>query len=84
MDNISKESVLKDLTKYREALNILAGDMPIQCLCLPKPIENVLIKQDLLRVYDLLRTDLAKVKGLGKTRVRHLTSCLQELFSIPL
>lgn len=76
------EELLKGLTNYRNTLSYMAGDAPIGVLCLPKTIEKILLRNGCLRVYDLFDCDFAKIKGLGKVRIRNLTSSLNEFLSI--
>ncbi len=79
IQKINKQ-VTEGIQKYKQTINYMAGDAPINILCLPKAIETILLKQGILRVYDLLNRDLAKIKGLGKVRVDRLTSSLNEFF----
>lgn len=76
------EMTLKSLTKYDQLMNYMSADLPIESLCLPKQIEKILITNGFLRVYDILNTDLIKVKGLGKSRINLLTSRLNEFLSV--
>lgn len=59
----------QDLQNYRRCLSYLEGDAPIQVLCLPKAVQTILIKNDLLRIYDLSFERLKSVKGLGEKRL---------------
>lgn len=74
--------LLKSLQSYQKSISFMAGDAPIGVLCLPKSIETVLVRNDCLRIYDLFNRDLTKIKGIGKTRIRYLTSSLNEFISI--
>lgn len=76
------QELLKNLENYRKTLSYLNADAPIGVLCLPKVIENALLADGCLRVYDLFDRDLAEIKGIGKTRVERLTSSLNEFFSM--
>ncbi len=71
-----------DFEHYKKTVSYLGGNVPIQCLCLPVVIENALIADGCLRVYDLFNRDLTKIKGIGKTRVELLTARLDEFFSV--
>lgn len=86
MNNIevkdNEENFKKDLAHYRKTICYMEANVPIEVLCLPTVIENALINDGCLRVYDLLNRDLAKIKGLGRTRLRLLTSCLDEFLTI--
>lgn len=78
---INKE-LLESLQNYRKTISFLAGDAPIEVLCLSKPIEKALISDGCLRVYDLFDRDLTKIKGIGKTRIRELTTSLNQFISV--
>lgn len=77
-----REEVLKKLEEYRKTMSYLAADAPIEILCLPSVIQNSLIEHGLLRVYDLFDCDFTEVKGLGVGRIKRLTSCLDQFFSM--
>lgn len=75
-----KIKIDQNLKHYREVLSFLGADAPIQVLTLPKRIENVLIKNELFRLYDLIRVDLREIKGLGNAGITLLCSRLDEFF----
>lgn len=77
-----KEEVLKRMTDYRKTIDYMVTDAPLQILGLPVVIENILLDHGCLRVYHLLDMDFTKIKGLGETRVRLLTSGLDKFFSM--
>ena len=77
-----RDEVLKRFVDYKKTLAHLASDAPISVLCLPKPIENILVRQGLLRINDLFNVDFTKIKGLGSSRIRDLTACLDQFFSM--
>jgi len=77
-----RKEVLKKFSEYRNTLNYLAADAPIQVLCLPYTIEKILLGHGILRVYELFNLDLVKIKGLGEVRIRQLTSCLDQFFAM--
>lgn len=79
---VSDESFKEDLVHYRKTIAYMSANVPIQVLCLPKVVENALINDGCLRVYDLINRDLRKIKGLGKSRIDFLTSRLDEFFTI--
>jgi hypothetical protein len=90
VDDKKKKAIIKKINKklleslgnYRHFLNCMSADVPIGCLCLNPVIENILRENGFLRVYDLFNTDLTKIKGLGKRRIRELTSRLDEFVSM--
>ena len=77
-----KEEIKKNLIHYRNVVNYMGANVPIQVLCLPKTIENALIRQGYARVYDLINRDLTKIKGIGKARIDLLAASLDEFFTI--
>jgi hypothetical protein len=77
-----KEEVLKKFEDYRKTLNYMAADAPIGILCLKPEVEKILLAHGLLRIYDLFDCDFTKIKGFGVVRIRYLTSCLDQLFSM--
>jgi hypothetical protein len=77
-----REEVLKRLTDYRKMINFMAADAPISILCLKPAIEKALLSHGCLRVYDLFDVDFTEVKGLGVTRIRDLTTCLDKFLSM--
>ncbi len=79
---IDQERAKKDFEYYRTTLAFMGTNVPIQALCLPKSIENVLISNGCLRICDMINLDLAKIKGIGSNRLSLLTSRLDEFFSV--
>lgn len=77
-----KKRLLNSLNDYRNTLTYMYGDAPIGILCLPKTLETILINQGILRVYDLFNRDLTEIKGVGKSRIRDITSCLDQFLSM--
>lgn len=80
----SEHNFQKDLEYYRQTLHFLGANVPIGVLCLPKAIEKVLARNNILRVYDLIGLDLTEIKGLGPARTSLLASRLDEFFFISL
>ena len=76
------EKLMKSLEDYRVTLGYMLGDAPIGILCLDKTLESVLIKAGCLRVYDLFNRDFTEIKGLGKARIRDLTTRLNEFVAM--
>ena len=77
-----REEVGKRYAVYRKTMSFLALDAPIEIMCLRKDIENILLRNDLLRIYDLLDIDFSKIKGLGVKRTRLLTACLNQFIAM--
>lgn len=77
-----REEVLKSFSEYRKTLNYMSADAPIGVLCLPKSIENILINNGYLRVYDLFDANFTEIKGLGKTRIGEITACVDQFLTM--
>jgi len=77
-----RDEVLRKFEDYRKTMSFLACDAPVEILCLSKAIENILIKNGYLRVYDLFNMDFTKIKGLGVRRSRYLASSLDQFFAM--
>ena len=77
-----KEELLKNFSQYQDTMKYLTADTPIQTLCLAPVIENILLRNGFLRIYDLFNVDFFEIKGLGDARIRELTSRLDQFFSM--
>lgn len=64
-----KVNLKQDYENYKKNLSYIEADAPIQVLCLPKAIENILIKNRLSRVFDLRIESLKGIKLLGNKRL---------------
>lgn len=83
LDNkIKQERLKEDFLHYKKVLTFMEANIPIQALCLPAAIENILLREGLIRAYDLIGHDLSKIKGLGTRRLDILTHRLDEFFSM--
>jgi hypothetical protein len=76
------EEFKKNLSHYRQVMAYMGANVPVEVLCLPKPIESALLKEGFTRVYDLINHDLSKIKGIGKTRLSLLSARLDEFFTV--
>lgn len=81
---LGKQNVKKDFAYYKQVLSYMGADISIQVLCLPKSVENTLVREGIVRVYDLFNRDLTEIKGLGSARLDLLASRLNEFFSVSL
>lgn len=81
MEKLRKE-LKKRLEEYGNIMKYMATDAPIGVLCLPPQIEKILLDHGILRIYDLFDLDLIKIKGLGKIRIKELTSRLDQFLSM--
>lgn len=77
-----KQELKKKFDEYQTTMKFMLADAPIQILCLNPRIEDILLNEGFLRIYDLFNADLIKVKGLGVVRVKELTSRLDQFFSM--
>lgn len=77
-----REELSTKFEEYQKMMKFMAADAPLEVLCLPKTIENALFSHGCFRIYDLFNLDFTKVKGLGESRVRDLTSRLDEFLSM--
>ena len=77
-----REQLSKSFSEYRTTMKFMAADAPIEILCLQPAVEKILLNSGCLRIYDVFNLDLAKIEGIGPTRLRHLTSCLDQFFSM--
>lgn len=68
MKRIGKE-FSESVMKYKNFIEDSLYDVPIQVLCLPENINNILIKNNILRVVELRRIDLGSIKGLGSKKI---------------
>lgn len=72
----------EDYEYYKKTLHFMGADVPIGVLCLPDKINNILIKNDVLRVYDLCHYDFRSFKGIGEKAVGLITSRLNDFLSV--
>lgn len=77
-----KKILAKKFEEYEKTMKYLLADAPIQILNLDKLVEKILLDNGLLRVYDLFDVDFIKIKGFGAARLGHLTTRLNEFFSM--
>jgi hypothetical protein len=80
----SKIDIQKELSHYREVVGYMGANAPIGVLCLPRVIENILAKNDIVRVYDLINYKLDGIKGLGVERIDLIRARCDEFFSMPI
>lgn len=79
---LDKEELQKNLNHYRNVVNCLGANVPIECLCLPKKVEKALIKDGFILIYDLLYRDFREVRGIGKVTFDLIASRLDEFGTI--
>jgi len=74
--------LLESLRNYKNVLNYMSADLPIEVLCLNKKTEKILFKNGFLRVFELLDLDFTKIEGLNDLGCRYLTSRLNQFISM--
>ncbi len=79
---IRGDELAKSVIRYRDIMEKLEADLPLQCLCLPKSIEKILLDMGCLRIYDVVGLDLTKIKGIGDRRRAILSACLNQFLSM--
>ena len=82
INKLKQDELKSEILHYRNVVNYLGANVPIEVLCLPNEIENILIKSGYIRVYDLIGKNLAKIKGIGEARIGILTARLDEFFVV--
>lgn len=81
-NDLDKEAATKVLERYRKILFYMGANMPISALCLPKKLENTLLRAGFERAYDFIDADLKSVPGLGERGIEIIAARLNDLFSI--
>jgi hypothetical protein len=76
------EELVKNLSRYRNSLKLMALDAPISLLNLPRVVEKVLSDNGLHRIYDLSDIDFVEIKGLTETARNRLTASFNEFISM--
>lgn len=90
MDDLEKivyikgEELTQSVLRYRNIMNRLEADVDIRSLCLPKKIENKLLRMGCLRILDVIDLDLTKVKGIGPRTRGILHSSINQFLSMGL
>ncbi len=77
-----KFDLQKELSDYHKKIAYLSANVPIECLCLPKPINSVLIREGVTRIFDLLDRDIKEIRGIGSRRASFLASRLYQFLAM--
>lgn len=77
-----KQDFIKCIVNYRKCLEDMSYDVPIEVLCLPKDILGPLKRAGIFRVSDIIKTDLTKVKRLGRVRIAYINTKLREFLPV--
>ena len=64
-----KNHLIESIQNYKDCIDNFSYDVPIQVLCLPQNIQNILFRNNIFRVNDIRNTDLGKIKGLGDKKI---------------
>lgn len=78
MDMKIQKELVESLQNYRKTLSCMLADAPLEVLCLSTRLQNSLIANGCLRVYDLFDRDFTKIKGVGESGIRELTTSLDK------
>lgn len=81
LKEINKNSI-EALNNYSKTMKYMSADVPLEVLCLDSATLKALNSSGCLRVYDLFDRDLVEIEGLSESRLRHLTSSLNEFLAI--
>jgi len=80
---VQKEEIkINDYHTYKEMMQMLSANVPIQVLCLPKKIEQTLINNKFTLVSDLIYSDFRKVKGIGPKASDIIFARVEEFVSV--
>lgn len=74
----------RDLKHYRHVLGFLGANAPIECLCLPKNINDLLRANKVTLVFDLIDCDIRDLNGIGRQKGDIIRARLDEFLSIGL
>ena len=77
-----QKNFFKQIDNYKNFIRQCELDAPIEVLCLPKDILGILKRGGYVRVADIERADLTKIKGLGRTRIATLQTCINKFLPI--
>lgn len=84
--DVKREKIVEDLkkafTEYQKALSYFASDVPIEILGLTKELEDILLANGIIRVYDTFNVDFRKVEWLDDSSRERLTTRLNQFFSM--
>ena len=79
---VINKKLIESLENYRQTIQFMCGDAPIETLCLKKTTLTPLLAHGCLRIYDLFNMDFTKIEGLGDRGIGDLTSRLNEFLSM--
>lgn len=74
-----QKNFFKQISNYKNYIRQCELDLPIESLCLPTTILNILKRHGISRVFHLSGLDFTKIKGLGSSRLTMLQSRLDKI-----
>jgi len=74
-----QKNFFKQISNYKDYIRQCELDLPIEALCLPSAILTILKREGITRVFHLAGRDLAKIKGIGQSRVAALQASLDKI-----
>lgn len=84
VENEIKKKLLESYDNYRKTMLHLSCDLPIEALCLSRPLQNLLIKYGITRVHHVFDFDFTKIKGFGDIRRGELAARLEQFIPVGL
>lgn len=74
-----QKNFFKQISNYKDYIRQCELDLPIEALCLPAAILTILKREGITRVFHLSGRDLAKIKGIGGSRLNTLQASLNKI-----
>lgn len=74
-----QKNFFKQISNYKDYIRQCELDLPIEVLCLPSAILNILKREGISRVFHLSGMDFTKIKGLGSNRIALLQTSLNKI-----
>lgn len=81
MQKISK-NLIECINNYNNYIKDATLDVPIEVLCLPDKINDLLHKNDLFRVGEIISLDLTKIEGLHQRGILLIQKRLRDFGAI--
>lgn len=78
---VSKQ-VREQWTQYQKLIYTMSLDGPIEMLCLPQKINQILIDAGCVRVYDMVDRDFSEIERLSEREIALVSARLDEFLSM--
>lgn len=78
----AKDNLLKNVSRYRDIVLYLQGNVPIEVLAFPASLNTILRREGIDTVIDLFKSDINNIRGIGYQRRYLITTALDEFFSM--